>query len=65
MQASLIIYEALAKAIVNHVHVLAELVLPHAEVVRLYISMQVLAVVDKLQQLEHLYAQRECRPHSK
>ena len=53
MKATLLADIAFRKTIINQVDSLAEFVLPHAEIVRLYISMQVLPVVDELHEPEY------------
>ena len=48
VQSSLIVYVTLAQPVVNNVNFIGELVLPHAKICRLDVSMQVLAIVDEL-----------------
>lgn len=63
MQASLVVNVALAQPVINQVHILAELVLAHAEIVRLDIPVQVLTVVEELEQSAYLNAKCQSGPH--
>ena len=64
MQATVMFDISLTQPVVDNVKPVSKLILPHAEVARLDISVDILSIVDESDDLEELDAQFEDCPHA-